>query len=100
MMNSTISCAPPRRWRPRGAEAERADIAHEHHRRVGVEPEETEARADQRGAEHHHLAGAGDMRYAEIIGEFEMSGDVGEYAEAPATITVGMMARPSRPSSG
>ena len=32
----------------RGAERERADVAHEHLRRVGVEPEEAEAGADER----------------------------------------------------
>ena len=42
----------------RGAERQRADVAHEHLRRVGVEPQEAQARAGERAAEDQQLAGA------------------------------------------
>ena len=45
----------------RGADRERADVAHEHLRRIGVEPQKSEARADQGRAEDQHLADARDV---------------------------------------
>ncbi len=39
----------------RGAQRECADVAHEHLRRIGVEPQEAEPRAHQRGAEDQQL---------------------------------------------
>ena len=41
----------------RRADRQRADIAHEHLRRIGVEPEKAQARAAERRAEDQQLAG-------------------------------------------
>ncbi len=62
----------------RRAERQRADVAHEHLRRIGVEPEEAEARGGQRAAEDRQLAGAGHVRDLQILGELRVAGDVGE----------------------
>ena len=70
MMPSTISWRVDDRDRAeRAAEREAAGIAHEDRRRRRVEPEEGEARADDRRAEHGQLAGAEHVRDAEIGGE-------------------------------
>ena len=55
----------------RGAERERADVAHEHLGRIGVEPEEAQARAGDRAADHRELAGARDV--AETAGSARRS---------------------------
>ena len=51
----------------RAAERQRADVAHEDLRRVGVEPQEGQARAGHRGAEDQQLAGAGDVREQQVL---------------------------------
>ena len=43
----------------RAAQRQRADVAHEHLRRVGVEPQEADAGAAHRAAEHGQLARPG-----------------------------------------
>src|SRR5690606_35547918 len=53
----------------RTAERERADIAHEHLRGVGIEPEESEPGADDGPAEHRELARADDVRDEEVLRE-------------------------------
>ncbi len=66
----------------RAAQRQRADVAHEHLRRVGVEPEEPDPGAPHRAAEDRQLAGAGDVRHAEVVGDVEVAqrcpGRVGE----------------------
>ena len=81
------------------AQRERADVAHEHLGRVGVEPEEAEPGADQRAAEDRHLAGARDVRDAAGASRRPVPGDVGDDREgAPAIMHRGAIARPSSPS--
>ena len=55
----------------RAAERQRADVAHEDRGRVGVEPEEADAGADHRAAEDRQLAGAGDVRDVQVLGDVE-----------------------------
>src|SRR5690606_30268706 len=50
-------------------EGERADIPHEHLRRIGVIPKKAEANADDRGAENGELARALDARDVKVFGE-------------------------------
>ena len=81
------------------AERERTDVAHEHHRRIGVEPQEAQARAGDRRADDHQLARA--RAPAGSAGKSENTALPDAYANTPsaqATSTVGMIARPSRPS--
>ena len=80
-MTSTSSCLVSSARMPSArAERQGADVAHEHHRRIGVEPQEAEAGADQRRAEDRQLAGAGDVRHLQILGEAGIAGGVGEDA--------------------
>ena len=65
----------------RRAQRQRADVAHEHHGGIGVEPQETESGADDGAAENQHLASAGDVGKPEVGGEIEMAHDVGEHAQ-------------------
>ena len=53
------------------AERERADVAHEDLRWVGVVPEEADARADDRAAVDRELAGRRDLRDVEVRRERE-----------------------------
>ena len=64
------------------AERERAGVAHEDRRRRRVEPEEAEAGADHRAAQHRELAGAGDVVDLQIVGEARVAGEIGDDAEA------------------
>ena len=68
----------------RGAQRQRADIAHKHLRRVGVEPQKTKARADQRGAEHNQLTGARHIRNKQIFGELNVARQVAENPQCTA----------------
>src|SRR5579862_491668 len=68
----------------RRAECERADVAHEHLRRVGVEPEEAEARRRERAAEDRELARARDVRDLEVLGDLRVARGVGEDRVRPA----------------
>ena len=65
----------------RRAEAERTHVAHEHFGRIRVEPEEAQARAGDRAADHRKLAGARDVGKLQVLREDGVSGDVGEDAE-------------------
>ncbi|SST10557.1 Uncharacterised protein [Acinetobacter baumannii] len=65
----------------RGAQRQRADVAHEDLRRIGVEPEEAEAGADQRGAEHDQLAGARYVGNQQVLGELHVARQVAEDAQ-------------------
>ena len=81
------------------AERQRAGVAHEDRRRRRVEPEEAEAGADHRAAEHGELAGALDEVDLEIVGEDGVAREVGdERRSSPPAIITGTMARPSSPS--
>ena len=51
------------------ADRERAGVAHEDRGRRRVEPQEAEARADHRAAEHGELARAGDVVDLQVVGE-------------------------------
>ena len=64
------------------AERERAGVAHEDRGRRRVEPEEAEAGADHRAAQHRELAGAGDVVDLQIVGEHRVAGEIGDHAEA------------------
>ena len=63
------------------AERQRAGVAHEDRGRRRVEPEEAQARADHRAAEHRQLAGAGDVVDLQIVGEHDVAGEIGDQAE-------------------
>ena len=80
------------------AEGERADVAHEDLRGVGVVPEEAEAGADDRGAEDQQLARPGHVRDLQVGGEVDAPRHVGEDREVPARPSRGPIASPSRPS--
>ena len=62
----------------RAAEREAAGIAHEDRGRRGVEPEEGEAGADDRRAEHGEVADAEHVRDAEIGGEDRVADQIGD----------------------
>src|SRR3546814_10875193 len=62
-----------RHRRERAAERKAARIAHEHRRGRGIEPQEGEAGADDRGGEDRELARAGNVRNAQIAGEFHIA---------------------------
>jgi hypothetical protein len=62
----------------RSAERQRADIAHEHFRRIGVEPQETEPGAGHCAEQDGQLAGARDVGQEQVLGEDRVAGDVGE----------------------
>ena len=66
------------------ADGERAGVAHEDLRRVGVVPEETYERADERTHEHHKLLRARDVHYVEVGGVFYVARHVGEDAQGDA----------------
>ena len=65
----------------RGAERQRADVAHEDLGRVGVEPEEAEAGAGHRAEEDGQFAGTRDVGHQQVLGEHRVAGDVGEDGE-------------------
>jgi hypothetical protein len=68
MIASTISCLIDHRGHAEhAAERERAGVAHEDLGRRRVEPQEADAGADQRAAQHHQFAGAGDVIDLQII---------------------------------
>ena len=60
-IGNTSSCLVSSDDTERGAERQRADVTHEHHCRIGIEPQKAEAGADQRAAEDGHLADAVDV---------------------------------------
>src|SRR6266849_6508302 len=68
----------------RRAERERADVAHEHLRRVGVEPEKAEAGGPERAAEDRELARAGHVGNLQVLGDASVPGGVGEDGVRPA----------------
>src|SRR5437660_653086 len=57
----------------RAARRQRSRIAHEDFRRVTVEPEEADGRADERAEEHGQLARALDVENLQIVGGFEVA---------------------------
>src|SRR5216683_6966700 len=63
------------------ADGERPGVAHEHHGGRRVEPQEAQARADQRGQQHGELARARDVMEIEIVGENGVAHHVGNEAE-------------------
>ncbi len=68
----------------RCAQGQRADVAHEDLRRIGVEPEEAEAGTDQRAAEDDEFSGTGDVGDQQILGEIHVTGEVTEDAQTAA----------------
>ena len=62
----------------RSAQCEAAGVAHEDRRRRRVEPEEGEARADDRQQQHGQIASALHVRDAEIFGEARVADQVGD----------------------
>ena len=60
------------------AQRQRADVAHEHLRRVRVEPQERQARARHRGAEDQQLAGAGNVGKQQVFRIHRAAGHVGK----------------------
>jgi len=82
----------------RAAQRQCTDVAHEHLCRVRVVPQEGQARARHRTAEDDQLTRTRDVRDEQVFRVRCGTGQVGEQAQAEPTITVGMMARPSRPS--
>ncbi len=65
----------------RCTQTESSDIPHEHHCRIGVEPQETEAGSYQGGTENQHLSGPGNVGDSQILGELVMAGHVGKDPE-------------------
>ena len=65
----------------RCAQPERADVAHEHFRRVGVEPQKTQAGATDRATKHRQLTRARDIRHAQILGEADVTRHIGKDRE-------------------
>ena len=65
----------------RSAQCQRADIAHKNHGGVGVEPQKPEACSGNRTAEHHQLASPGQIGNVEILGKFNMSGEISDHTE-------------------
>ncbi len=59
------------------AERQRAGIAHEDRGRRRVEPQEAQAGADHRAAEHREFAGAGHETDLQIVGEHRVAGQIG-----------------------
>jgi hypothetical protein len=55
------------------AQRQRADVAHEHLSRVGVEPQEAYAGAAHRPAEHGQLARPGHVRHPQVLGDVEVA---------------------------
>ena len=70
---ATAPSAPPKR--------EAAGVAHEDRRGRRVEPQEGEARADDRQAQHGQVADAQDVRDAEIFGEARVADEIGDQQE-------------------
>src|SRR3989454_12474201 len=66
------------------AQRERSRVAHEDLRRMVVEPEEPDRRADQRAAEHGQLPRALDVQDLEVVRRPEVAGQVGDDAEGAA----------------
>ena len=65
----------------RAAQREAAGVAHEDRRRRRVEPQEGEARADDRQQQHGQIADAEHMRNAEIFGEARVADQIGDQQE-------------------
>ncbi len=64
-----------------GTHRQRADVTHEHLRRIRVEPQEPEPRASQCTAEDRQLARARDRGNAEVLGKHLIAGQIREHAE-------------------
>ena len=64
------------------AERKRTGVAHEDRSRRRIEPEEPEAGAEHRAAQHRELAGSGDVSDLQIIREDRVAGQVRDHAEA------------------
>ena len=63
----------------RAADGQRTGIAHEHLRRMAVEPEEPEARPDQCHEKHRQLADVAVVGNDQILGgHVEVTGQIGE----------------------
>ena len=60
------------------AQRQRAHVAHEHVRRIRVEPQEAQACARDRPADHGELPGTGDVGQEQIAGEVRAAGHVRE----------------------
>src|SRR6185369_8165337 len=66
------------------AEREAARVAHEDRRGRGVEPEEGEARSNDRQAQHSQVADAEDVGNAEVSRELRVADQVGDQEEGEA----------------
>jgi len=60
------------------AQGQRSDIAHEHLRRIGIIPEKAEAGTDDGAAEDRQFAAAGDIGDLQVLGEYQVTGEIGE----------------------
>ena len=63
-------------------QSQRADVAHENLRGIGVEPQKSETRAAHGGTENHDFVRACDIRQLQVLGELRVSAGVGEDGEA------------------
>ncbi|KAG1530585.1 hypothetical protein G6F50_017219 [Rhizopus delemar] len=59
----------------------RADVAHEHHGRIGVEPQEAQARASDGRADDDQLAGTRNLRDLQVVGEHHVARGIGEHTQ-------------------
>ena len=65
----------------RSAQREAAGVAHEDRGGRRIEPQEGEARADDREQQHRQVADAEDVRDAEIFGEARVADEIGDQQE-------------------
>ena len=63
----------------RGTEAKGAHIAHEHFRRISVEPQECQTGAADGAAEHAQFAAARDVGKDQVLGKHRIAGDISEH---------------------
>ena len=86
-----VPSAPPRAREPTSPG--------EHLGWIGVEPEENPRPApDDGGTDDHQLGGVGNVGDVQVVRKLTLPVAQAIRGKAPATITVGMMASPSRPS--
>ena len=65
------------------AQGKRAGVAHENLRRMTIEPEEPQHAADHGAGQDGHLAGAGNSREIEVMGQSGVSGGVDHQSHGP-----------------
>ena len=70
-----------RDYAQRGAQCQRADVAHEDLCGISVEPQKRQTRTRHRRAKYRKFARTGNMRQAKIFGEHRIAGDIRKNGE-------------------